>query len=152
MSGARERSPAVRLIGSAVVPVLALGIAAGVLGQVVRDRSVGWALLMDLPLVPIGLAAVAWDAIRRGRALPGPRFGLGALGLAAALGAGWPAAAPPSASRPRFRRAEPAPAFAIVILAGPPDLVLRPVIGTRTAGAIPRSPNRARFSDSMVDG
>jgi endonuclease/exonuclease/phosphatase (EEP) superfamily protein YafD len=78
-----------RLARSAIGPGLALGIALGVLGQVVRDRSAAWALLMYLPTVPMGLLAVGWDAIRRGRALPGPKFALGAVGLAAAVGAGW---------------------------------------------------------------
>ena len=48
------------------------------------------ALLMYLPLVPIGLAAVGFDAICRGGALPRGRFVLGAIGLVAALGAAWP--------------------------------------------------------------
>ncbi len=68
--------------------VLAVGL--GAAGLVVRDRSVGWALLMYLPLPLIGLAAAAFDAACRGRALPRPRFGLGALGLLAAAGGAGP--------------------------------------------------------------
>ena len=37
----------------------------------------GWALLMYLPMVPLGLAAMGFDAICRGRALPRGRFALG---------------------------------------------------------------------------
>ena len=69
---------------------LVLGTVLGTVGQVVRDRSVGWALLMYLPLIPMGLAAVVWDAIGRGRALPRPRFLLAAIGLVAAVGASVP--------------------------------------------------------------
>ncbi len=45
---------------------------------------------MYLPLVPLGLAAVILDAIRRGRALPRGRFVLGTIGLVAAIGASVP--------------------------------------------------------------
>jgi len=76
----------VRAMGFAWLLAVALGVAR----QVVRDRSVAWALLMYLPLVPLGLAAAGFDAIFRGRALPGPRFLLGGFGLVAALGSAWP--------------------------------------------------------------
>ena len=69
---------------------LVLAIVLGSAGQIVRDRSIAWALLMYFPLVPLGLAAVAFDAIRRGRALPKGRFVLGAIGLVAAIGASVP--------------------------------------------------------------
>ncbi|WP_435008517.1 endonuclease/exonuclease/phosphatase family protein [Tundrisphaera lichenicola] len=78
------------LIRKAITIGLVLSIAAGVVGQVLRDRSVVLALLMYLPLLPLGLAAVGWDAIRRGRGLLGPRFGLGGLGLATVIGSTWP--------------------------------------------------------------
>src|SRR4051794_10930677 len=45
---------------------------------------------MYIPLALLGPSAIAWDAIRRGRSLPGPRFTLGAVGLLATLGATWP--------------------------------------------------------------
>jgi endonuclease/exonuclease/phosphatase (EEP) superfamily protein YafD len=82
----RPRRPIRLIIGSG----LALAIVLGAAGQVVRDRAVPLALLMDLPLVPLGLAALGFDAICRGRALPRGRFALGAIGLVAALGAAWP--------------------------------------------------------------
>ncbi len=69
---------------------LAALIALGLLGQAVRDRSAAWAVLMYLPLIPLGLAAAGLDGICRGRALPRARFGLGGLGLAAAGLAAWP--------------------------------------------------------------
>jgi endonuclease/exonuclease/phosphatase (EEP) superfamily protein YafD len=64
-------------VGLLAVLLLAL------VGQVARDRAVPLALMMYLPLLPLGGAAVALDAVRRGRALPGVRFGLGVVGLAA---------------------------------------------------------------------
>ena len=79
-----------RLARPVIAYGLVLGIALGAAGQVVRDRSIAWALLMYLPLVPLGLTAVAFDGILRGRALPGGRFVLGAIGLAAALGGSLP--------------------------------------------------------------
>lgn len=69
---------------------LALAIALGLVGQVVRDRAVVLALLMYLPLVPLGLAALAYDAICRGHALPKGRFALGGIGLLATVGGAWP--------------------------------------------------------------
>jgi len=59
---------------------LALLIGAGLLGGAVRDRSVLLALMMYLPIAPLGLGAVAWDLARAGRALPRPRFGLAGVG------------------------------------------------------------------------
>ena len=82
------------MIGRVVRLAIAFGLAAtlapGVLGQVVRDRSVGWALLMYLPVVPLGLLATAFDAACRGRAIPRGRFVLGTIGLASAVGVAWP--------------------------------------------------------------
>ena len=74
----------------AVAAGLVLGIALAAAGQVVRDRSVAWALLMYLPLGLLGLAAVGFDALCRGRAVPKGRFALAAVGLLATLGAAWP--------------------------------------------------------------
>jgi hypothetical protein len=45
---------------------------------------------MYLPLVPLGLVAVAFDAILRGRALPKGRFVLGAIGLVGLISGSWP--------------------------------------------------------------
>lgn len=69
----------------ALAIVLALAIIAGVAGQVVRDRSVAWAILMYFPLVPLGMLAAAFDLSTRGRALPIGRFALGGIGLAGAV-------------------------------------------------------------------
>lgn len=68
----------VRLTGWAT----ALGIVVGLIGQVVRDRNLALALMMYVPLAPLGLWAVLLDVLRRGRALR-PRFALGAAGLVA---------------------------------------------------------------------
>jgi endonuclease/exonuclease/phosphatase family metal-dependent hydrolase len=57
-------------------------ITLGLVGQVARDRSVPLALMMYIPLVPIGLAAVVLDLLRRGRALR-PRFAVLGVGLVA---------------------------------------------------------------------
>jgi endonuclease/exonuclease/phosphatase family metal-dependent hydrolase len=59
-----------------------LAIALGMVGQVVRDRNVLLALLMYLPLAPLGLAAFAFDLLRRGRSIR-PRWTLAALGMLA---------------------------------------------------------------------
>jgi endonuclease/exonuclease/phosphatase family metal-dependent hydrolase len=59
---------------------LAVLISVGLVGQVIRDRSVATALLMYLPLIPLGLAALGLDLSCRGRALPRPRFGLTLIG------------------------------------------------------------------------
>jgi endonuclease/exonuclease/phosphatase family metal-dependent hydrolase len=73
---------------------LAFGLIAslvlGAIGQVVRDRSIGLALLLYSPLVLFGLAAVGVDAVCRGRALPIGRFVLGTLGALGFLLGAWP--------------------------------------------------------------
>jgi endonuclease/exonuclease/phosphatase family metal-dependent hydrolase len=58
-------------------------IVAGLVGQVIRDRSVALAVLMYLPLLPAGLAAIALDIILWGRSIPRARFGLTLLGVVA---------------------------------------------------------------------
>jgi endonuclease/exonuclease/phosphatase family metal-dependent hydrolase len=58
-------------------------IVAGLVGQVIRDRSVPFAVLMYLPLLPAGLVAIGFDLILRGRAIPGACYGLALLGLVA---------------------------------------------------------------------
>ena len=45
-------------------------IVAGIVGQIVRDRSAAIAILFYLPLLPASLAAVVFDLARRGRGLP----------------------------------------------------------------------------------
>src|SRR5947209_1659267 len=90
MSGADPPSvslPPWRRVTKASARVMAFGsamlIVSGFIGQAIRDRSVGSALLMYIPLLPLGMAAVALDAAWRGRSLPRLRFGLTALGLVA---------------------------------------------------------------------
>jgi hypothetical protein len=78
---------------------LLLAAVGGLIGQILRDRWPVVALLMYVPLLPVGLAALGLDAIGRGRTLPRARFGLSAVGIVAAvvglaLGIGH---APPSA-------------------------------------------------------
>jgi endonuclease/exonuclease/phosphatase (EEP) superfamily protein YafD len=68
----------------------ALALLFGAVGQLVRDRSVVLALMMYVPLLPVGLAAVVLDVARRGRSLPRARFG---LAVAGAVAAAWGAAA-----------------------------------------------------------
>lgn len=67
-------------------PLLILGL----VGHVLRDRHVVLALLMYLPLIPIGLWAVGHDLLRGGRALSRLRFGLAALGAGAVAVAALP--------------------------------------------------------------
>lgn len=53
-------------------------------GQIVRDRTVEWGLLMYIPLLPLGLWTILLDLGQAGRALPRPRFGLTLIGLSLA--------------------------------------------------------------------
>ena len=72
------------LAASGLATLIALGLA----GQAIRDRSVATALMMYIPLMPVGLAAVALDLSCRGRSLPWKRFGLTLVGCVAI---GWSA-------------------------------------------------------------
>jgi endonuclease/exonuclease/phosphatase family metal-dependent hydrolase len=54
-------------------------IVAGLIGQLIRDRSATFAILMYLPVLPVSLLAAAFDVAYRGRALPWVRFGLSSL-------------------------------------------------------------------------
>jgi endonuclease/exonuclease/phosphatase family metal-dependent hydrolase len=63
--------------GSAILLVI------GPIGQVLRDRSIATALLMYIPLLPVGAVAVVLDLACKGRSLPRIRFGLSVAGLAA---------------------------------------------------------------------
>jgi len=60
-----------------------LGILLGSIGQIVRDRTVDLALLMYIPLLPLGVTAVVLDLGQRGLGLglSRLRFGLTAIGL-----------------------------------------------------------------------
>jgi endonuclease/exonuclease/phosphatase family metal-dependent hydrolase len=65
-------------------------IVVGLIGQITRDRSAPLAVLMYLPLLPAGLAALVLDLIRSGRALPRGRFILSWLGGVACIVAAIP--------------------------------------------------------------
>lgn len=56
----------------------------GLVGFAVRDRTVLLALLMYLPLIPLGVVSLALDLLHRGRAVRGPRWLLAFVGLAGA--------------------------------------------------------------------
>ncbi len=79
-----------RRMARALVRVPAFGLAAlialGLAGQAIRDRSVATAIMMYIPLMPFGLAAVALDLSCRGRSLPSGRFGATLLGC---IAIGW---------------------------------------------------------------
>jgi endonuclease/exonuclease/phosphatase family metal-dependent hydrolase len=64
-------------IGACVIVV------AGLLGQFVRDRWVVTAILMYLPLLPVAMAAIVFDAFQKGRALRPGRFLLTSIGVLA---------------------------------------------------------------------
>lgn len=77
---------------------------AGAFGQVLRDRWIFSALLMDIPILPIGAVALALDLIRRGRALKTIPFGLGVLALCCV---GWSVYQMLSLSRPQASSVPP---------------------------------------------
>ena len=62
-----------------------LALLCGTVGQFVRDRNVVFALMMYVPLVPVGLWSVALDLVRRGRSIRRLRFGLAAIGFGASV-------------------------------------------------------------------
>jgi endonuclease/exonuclease/phosphatase family metal-dependent hydrolase len=65
--------------------LLTATIVFGLVGQWIRDRTVPTAIMLYLPLLPAGLAAIVLDLWRRGRALGKVRFGLTTLGAAASI-------------------------------------------------------------------
>ncbi len=67
-----------RLMTGGTLLVLILGL----LGQLVRDRTLLFTFLFYLPLIPIGIWAIVWDIGHKGRSLPIP-FSLSLLGLVA---------------------------------------------------------------------
>jgi endonuclease/exonuclease/phosphatase (EEP) superfamily protein YafD len=72
----------VRFLGYALTIATVLLILLAITGQIVRDRTVELALLMYIPLVPLGLWAILLDLVQIGRSLPRLRFGLSFIGLA----------------------------------------------------------------------
>jgi endonuclease/exonuclease/phosphatase family metal-dependent hydrolase len=93
-----------RFVLALVTGTTVLAVALGMVGQVVRDRAVPLALLMYLPLAPLGLAALTFDLLRRGRSirLRWSLAGLGTLalvcGTAPMVGVRPPDPAPPGAT------------------------------------------------------
>jgi vancomycin resistance protein VanJ len=68
-------------LGALSSALLALNLLA-ITGFLARDRNVLLALLLYLPLIPLGLAAISLDLICRGRSLKRARFSLACVGLA----------------------------------------------------------------------
>ena len=88
VSRARRRrvlTALLRVATHATFLVMALGLA----GHAARDRNLALALLMYIPLVPLGLWAVVLDLVRRGRSLR-PRFALTLMGFVCVLWGGYP--------------------------------------------------------------
>jgi len=71
-----------RLVAVAAWGLLALDVL-GLAGFAVRDRTVLLALLMYLPLTPLGIASLALDLLQRGRSVQGPRWLASFVGAAA---------------------------------------------------------------------
>ena len=78
-----------RRIGAFTTVATVLALLCGMTGQATRDRNLVLALMMYIPLVPLGLWAVALDGVRRGRSIPRARFALAALGLGATAWGGF---------------------------------------------------------------
>lgn len=75
-----------RLIGYLLSITTVLLIVLGLTGQIVRDRTVEWGLLMYIPLLPLGLWAILLDLLYVGRSLPKIRFGLTFIGISIVIG------------------------------------------------------------------
>src|SRR5688500_15986165 len=73
----------------AVTYVTFFAMALGLAGHAARDRNLALALLMYIPLVPLGLWAVVFDLLRRARSVR-PRFALALVGLVCVLWGGYP--------------------------------------------------------------
>src|SRR5687767_3198883 len=71
-----------RALNASILVLLALAL----IGRAVRDRGVVLALMMYLPLLPIGFIAIATDALQRGRAAPRIKYGLLVAGV---IGSSW---------------------------------------------------------------
>lgn len=87
----------------AIAAGLFTAIVGGLVGLVVRDRLRVIGLLIYVPLLPLGIAAVSWDLIARGRALSKGRFALGTAGVIAIISGVWimtGSATPPAPDAP----------------------------------------------------
>src|SRR5687767_13779050 len=81
--------PAVGAVLRAATDVTFFAIALGLAGHAARDQNLALALLMYVPLVPLGLWAILFDLLRRGRSIR-PRFTLALAGLVCVLWGGYP--------------------------------------------------------------
>lgn len=70
-----------RNLARMITIITILFILLGVIGHTIRDRTVELALLMYIPLLPLGLWTILWDLFRAGHSLPFFRFGLTVIGL-----------------------------------------------------------------------
>ncbi len=70
-----------RLVGRLLTIATVLFILLAVIGYTVRDRTVELALLMYIPLLPLGLWTIVLDMLQAGRSLPWFRFSLTFIGL-----------------------------------------------------------------------
>ena len=70
-----------RLVGRLLTIATVLLILLAVIGHTVRDRTVELALLMYIPLLPLGLWAILLDGLQAGRSWPSFRFSLTFIGL-----------------------------------------------------------------------
>src|SRR5688500_7690355 len=61
-----------------------VAIALGLAGHLARDRNLALALLMYIPIVPLGLWALVFDLLRRGKSVR-PRFAFALMGLVCVL-------------------------------------------------------------------
>lgn len=76
-----------RLLGTLLSITTVLFILLGITGQIIRDRTVEWGLLMYIPLLPLGLWAILLDLLYVGHSLPKFRFGLTLIGVSIVIGA-----------------------------------------------------------------
>jgi endonuclease/exonuclease/phosphatase (EEP) superfamily protein YafD len=76
-----------RLLGTLLSITTVLFILLGITGQIVRDRTIVWGLLMYIPLLPLGLWAILLDLLYVGHSLPKFRFVLTLIGVSIVIGA-----------------------------------------------------------------
>ena len=77
MGGRSRRWRSVLSAAPAVVLIVTM------IGQLVRDRALIFALMMYAPVLPVAVGTLAWDLFRRGRSVRGIRFGVSAIALCA---------------------------------------------------------------------
>jgi len=71
-----------RWLGHILTIMTVFLILLALIGQIVRDRTVELALLMYIPLLPLGLWTILLDVVQLGHSLPRLHFGLTFIGLA----------------------------------------------------------------------